>query len=120
MPEMQSKVPEHAHRESAAAIVATMRGLRSAARACVEEREPGHKVDLTFAVLHAWRHGVISLEDGAANPTLEGGIVPGVPEGLALVPPTKVKRRGFGSTQRLSAFVHSIAHIEWNAINLAW
>ena len=31
-----------------------------------------------------------------------------------------MSRRGFGTSAKLAAFVHAIAHIEWNAINLAW
>lgn len=45
---------------------------------------------------------------------------PGLPHGLVLADPARVPRRGFGSTARRAAFVHAIAHIEWNAINLAW
>ena len=30
------------------------------------------------------------------------------------------KDRGLGGTERRASFVHAIAHIEWNAINLAW
>ena len=94
-----------------------MTGLREAARTCIEAREPGHKVHLSRDVLRDWREGRLDLEatiDAAAH------LAPGLPEGLELTSPTKVRRRGFGTPEGLSSFVHAIAHIEWNAINLAW
>ncbi len=45
--------------------------------------------------------------------------VPGRPAKPELVPPAKVPRRRLGSTQGRAALVHAIAHIEFNAINLA-
>jgi uncharacterized ferritin-like protein (DUF455 family) len=93
------------------------RGLRQAARLCIEETDRARKVSLTEAFALAWRRGELDLEDDADAPH---DVVPGLPTGLVLVPPTKVKRRGFGSSAGLAAFVHAIAHIEWNAINLAW
>ncbi|MBC6943813.1 MAG: DUF455 family protein, partial [Xanthomonadales bacterium] len=37
-----------------------------------------------------------------------------------LVPPRALAQRGLGSTEGRAALVHAIAHIEFNAINLAW
>ena len=45
--------------------------------------------------------------------------VPGRPEKPDLVKPTKVTRRRLGSAHGRAALVHAIAHIEFNAINLA-
>ncbi|MDH5379031.1 MAG: ferritin-like domain-containing protein [Gammaproteobacteria bacterium] len=45
---------------------------------------------------------------------------PGRPQRLKLVHPTKVPRRGWGSKEGHAAFIHALAHIEFNAINLAW
>jgi uncharacterized ferritin-like protein (DUF455 family) len=94
-------------------------GLRDAARRCLEERERTAKVLLTQQTHEAWRAGTLVLEDDEGR-TVGSDPVPGLPAGLVLTTPTKVKRRGFGSHSRLVAFVHAIAHIEWNAINLAW
>ncbi len=44
----------------------------------------------------------------------------GRPQRPSLVPPRDVAHRGLGSTEGRAAFVHAIAHIEFNAINLAW
>ena len=45
--------------------------------------------------------------------------VPGLPEQLTLVAPRKLKRRGIQSQVGRNILMHSIAHIEFNAINLA-
>ncbi len=45
--------------------------------------------------------------------------VPGRPERPELVPPQSVPRRGFGTREGRAATMHAIAHIEFNAINLA-
>lgn len=44
---------------------------------------------------------------------------PGRPEQPALVDPRNLKKRGLGSLQGRIALLHSLAHIEFNAINLA-
>lgn len=44
---------------------------------------------------------------------------PGIPEFPKLVEPQQVTRRGFGSTAGRVALLHALAHIEFNAINLA-
>jgi len=91
-------------------------GLREAARLCVEESDLDRKVCATREVYDLWRGGGLVLESGELPPLVR----PGLPEGLVLTNPTRVRRRSFGSPAGLVAFVHSIAHIEWNAINLAW
>lgn len=45
--------------------------------------------------------------------------VPGRPEQPRLVAPREVPRRGLGSLAGRAALVHAVAHIEFNAINLA-
>ena len=44
---------------------------------------------------------------------------PGRPERPALVPPRELPRRGLGSETGRAALLHALAHIEFNAINLA-
>jgi len=94
-------------------------GLRHAARLCIEERDLDRKVERTDAAWAAWSAGHLPLETETELPG-EGPVDPGLPARLELTPPTRVKRRGFGTEAGLVAFVHAIAHIEWNAINLAW
>lgn len=44
---------------------------------------------------------------------------PGYPEALRLVAPRELKRRGIQSQEGRNVLLHAIAHIEFNAINLA-
>lgn len=44
---------------------------------------------------------------------------PGLPKKLELVAPRKLKRRGLSTQQGRNVLMHAIAHIEFNAINLA-
>lgn len=45
--------------------------------------------------------------------------IPGRPSRPLLVPPQQVQSRSMGSSQGRAALIHSLAHIEFNAINLA-
>lgn len=45
--------------------------------------------------------------------------IPGRPSAPHLVPPNKVPKRGISTPEGKAALVHAIAHIEFNAINLA-
>ncbi|KAB8188889.1 DUF455 family protein, partial [Lysobacter maris] len=45
---------------------------------------------------------------------------PGRPARPRLVHPRELPRRGLGSDEGRAAFIHAIAHIEFNAIDLAW
>ncbi|NOX76027.1 MAG: ferritin-like domain-containing protein [Gammaproteobacteria bacterium] len=64
-----------------------------------------------------WRDGDIPLlRDG--EPQVIGE--PGRPERPMLVAPRELHTRGLGSPEGHAALIHAIAHIEFNAINLAW
>lgn len=91
--------------------------LHAAARRCLETADPRAKCELTHATSQAWREGRLRLTDD--KPMLEH-LVPGRPERPRLVAPRALAQRGLGSNAGRAAFVHAIAHIEFNAINLAW
>lgn len=98
----------------------SVRGLRETARRCIEERDINAKVARVTAMASRWRSGDLTLEpDPQSPPKGNTECEPGFPVGLELTMPTRVKRRGFASEAGKIAFVHAIAHIEWNAINLA-
>jgi uncharacterized ferritin-like protein (DUF455 family) len=94
--------------------------LRDAARRCIEECDVDLKAARTFEVAEAWAGGRLVLDADAELDGVGEESKPGLPPGLVLTSPTRVSRRGFGTNAKLAAFVHAIAHIEWNAINLAW
>lgn len=95
-----------------------MRSLFDAAAACLAAPDPAEKLRLTRAAAAAWRAGELDLPGDAPPPAPIGA--PGRPERPRLVLPRDVPQRGLGSVEGRAAFLHAIAHIEFNAINLAW
>ena len=95
-----------------------MSSLFDAARHCLAERDPARKVALTHAAAAAFRAGALSIPEDAPPP--RPITAPGRPEKPALVHPRDVPQRGLGTVEGRAAFLHAIAHIEFNAINLAW
>lgn len=76
-------------------------------------RDPRAKCLATRA-LHAADSGALSRSGGTARSVP----VPGRPERPGLVHPSRLARRGLGTDYGRAAFIHAIAHIEFNAINL--
>ncbi len=71
----------------------------------------------------------LTLSDAAANANLPlasadslAQLLPeiGRPAKPGLIAPRYLAQRGFGTLAGRAAFIHAIAHIEFNAINLAW
>jgi len=89
--------------------------IRVLALQALQEPDPAAKVALTQA---AWQEAMAgkALVDAAPGLAVES---PGRPEKPALLHPSKVPRRGLGSTSGRAALIHAVAHIEFNAINLA-
>lgn len=77
------------------------------------ERDPARKCE---------RVAALSVEDVLAAP-LPGpeqwARVPGRPDQPELIDPRAVPNRGLGTAEGRAALVHAIAHIEFNAVNLA-
>ncbi len=88
------------------------------ARECIDARDPDAKLALTRATAQAWRAGALlqPLESAAA----EAIAVPGRPERPELVHPSRVVSRKLSNETGRAALLHALAHIEFNAINLAW
>ena len=95
-----------------------MPSLFDAARGCLDEANPTRKVALTRAAAAAFRAGDLGIPGDAPAPRPIAA--PGRPETPRLVPPRDVPQRGMGTVEGRAAFLHAIAHIEFNAINLAW
>lgn len=90
-------------------------GLASAAASVLTTPDPAAKVACSLAIAQAWRDGVLAV--GRAEPPDR----PARPAAPALRPPREAKRRRItrGVPGRV-ALLHAVAHIELNAIDLAW
>lgn len=89
--------------------------LSEAATQVLLEPVPTKKVQLTQTFVTAWQEGEISTI-GAASPPDR----PERPDRPELLSPRDMPKRSKGGTTGRAAFVHAIAHIEVNAIDLAW
>ena len=90
--------------------------LAEAACVVLNTSAPREKVVLSHRVAAAWRSGEISEIGTAAAPER-----PARPERPELkVPRDMPRRRGAGSLANRIALLHAVAHIELNAIDLAW
>lgn len=92
-----------------------MTTLTAAALDVLGAADPADKVRLTEEAAAAWRSGVIA-SIGAARPPER----PARPAEPQLLPPNRMPRRRLGGTEGKIAMLHALAHIELNAIDLAW
>jgi uncharacterized ferritin-like protein (DUF455 family) len=77
--------------------------------------EPRAKIMATRALARAWRRGALAWDFAAAMPER-----PAAPAELELLPPNRMPKRGRGGSERARiALWHSLAHIEFVAIDLA-
>ena len=92
--------------------------LFDAAAECLAAADPVRKVALTHAHAAAFARGQLRIDHDAPPP--DAIAMPGRPPRPRLVHPRHLPRRGLGSEEGRAAFVHAIAHIELNAIDLGW
>ncbi|MEI7036953.1 ferritin-like domain-containing protein [Fulvimonas yonginensis] len=95
-----------------------MNDLHHAARRCLEASDPADKLRLTHETWQALQAGELRPDHAAPPPVPMGP--PGRPARPRLVEARQVPQRGLGTPAGRAALVHAIAHIEFNAINLAW
>ena len=89
-----------------------MTSLRAQCLALLAERDPGEKCRLT--------RGLDLTADIAPGLALEAtGALPGLPDRPALFAKLQFKKLSLRTVEGRSALVHSLAHIELNAVNLA-
>ena len=91
--------------------------LRSAALVWLAERDAARKAEGVRLLARAWSSDEIRL-DAHENLTAQLPI-PGHPPKPELVPPLSVKRRAMNTPEGRAILIHALAHIEFNAINLA-
>ena len=88
------------------------------AQECLQLSDPARKVATTADVAAKFADGRLRV-DAAADAPLPIG-TPGRPARPQLVSPRNLPQRGLGTPDGRAALVHAVAHIEFNAINLAW
>ncbi len=90
--------------------------LTARARGVLSAPAPAAKVALSFAASAAWRQGTITAIGATGAPG-----TPARPARPQLLAPRFMARRRAGRTPRARiALLHAVAHIELNAIDLAW
>ncbi len=97
--------------------------LFAAARHCLDCPDPATKVRLTRETWQAVQEGRATPDPDAHEPDVrdpDAADWPGRPPRPRLVHPRNLPKRSPGSAQGRAALVHAVAHIEFNAINLAW
>jgi uncharacterized ferritin-like protein (DUF455 family) len=91
--------------------------LRAYALHCLLEADPAAKVVAVAAMAAAWAAGACGLDEaGALQPS---AAIPGRPARPELVPPLQVGRRSMATVEGRAMLIHALAHIEFNAVNLA-
>ncbi|MDD2699778.1 MAG: ferritin-like domain-containing protein [Sideroxydans sp.] len=91
--------------------------LRLAARLFLAESDAARKVAAVRYLAGAWAAGRMELDAHAV--LIETLPIPGHPGKPELVDPRAVPRRAMHTPEGRAAMVHAMAHIEFNAINLA-
>lgn len=89
--------------------------LAEAAVAALTTADPNDKCTLTYQALSAWRSGEL-VEVGRCPPPDR----PARPPRPELLPPNRMPKRSYGGVEGRVALLHALAHIELNAIDLAW
>jgi len=84
--------------------------------ACLHARLPADKTDRVHALWADWLAGRIDPASGISRLPIDQ---PGQPEKPELVTPHQVSRRRVDTLPGRAALIHALAHIEFNAINLA-
>ncbi len=91
--------------------------LRQRALDCLTETDPVVKTDAVQAMAQAFAAGTCLLD--AAAGLVPAAPVPGRPARPELVPPRLVGRRSMATLEGRAMLIHALAHIEFNAVNLA-
>jgi uncharacterized ferritin-like protein (DUF455 family) len=93
-------------------------GLAVAARGVVAACDPSEKVERALLVARAWQEGRLDL--GRVSRPLEMPARPGRPVRPELLHPREMPRRSAGGEKGRFALLHSLAHIELNAVDMTW
>lgn len=92
-------------------------GVHASALQALRLCDPAEKCACVARLLKAWHLGGLEIRPDDSEPVrIE---VPGRPQRPVLVRPQDLPRRGLHTEEGRKALLHAIAHIEFNAINLA-
>lgn len=91
--------------------------LRAVALKWLCETEPGAKIKGVLRLKDA-KHSIAADQYPYASQSIYQNI-PGRPDKPRLVPPIEVEKRSMRTPEGRAALIHALAHIEFNAINLA-
>jgi uncharacterized ferritin-like protein (DUF455 family) len=91
--------------------------LRAQALQCLLHTDPAAKAAAIAALAQSAGEGAVKLDSAAAMTEPPG--VPGRPARPQLVPPRQVGQRSMATVEGRAMLVHALAHIEFNAVNLA-
>ena len=91
--------------------------LKQGAIAALRADDLDQKIELTRQVAYLWWNGTLGIGGATGDHPPDR---PGRPEEPRLVPPRQLKKRSIRSQRGRIALLHAIAHIELNAIDLAW
>lgn len=102
-------------------------GVYAQSLAALQEADPIKKAQDTIDLYSAWQRLTgpqkeqvcLEVTTHRGSPDVRSLAAPGRPEKPALVNPRTLPKRGLGSIEGRIALLHSLAHIEFNAINLA-
>lgn len=89
--------------------------LCDAATGVLSAAAPSDKLRLTEQAAAAWMSGTIAVVGTGVPPAR-----PARPDRPLILPPNRMPRRGIGGVAGKVALLHALAHIEFNAIDLAW
>jgi uncharacterized ferritin-like protein (DUF455 family) len=95
-----------------------MLNIFECARETIAAADPDCKRLLTRQAHQAWEANALDFSMPADGPDAIAD--PGRPARPPLVPPSQLHQRKLASEQGRAALLHALAHIEFNAINLAW
>lgn len=90
-----------------------------AALAALIEPDPSRKVARALALRADLQSGCLRIDPAASVQPAADSALPGRPDKPALIPAQQMPRRNPRDAKGHAALLHSIAHIEFNAINLA-
>ncbi|OKL43579.1 ferritin-like domain-containing protein [Pseudovibrio exalbescens] len=92
--------------------------LKSGAHAVVSAADPLEKSRIAYATAQHWFSKGLGLHRAALDPDMPDR--PGRPEKPDLLPPRDMPKRAIGGKAGKIALLHSLAHIELNAVDLTW